>query len=109
MPHIAVWSFAAENIVDDGGGEGIGSKGGIAVFGQAPSGGGRDKSLWDVVRRSVKTEELWTKEALWREVRHLSDSVQCTYPNAATCSRSGVSVNDPKIGSVFVFLACVLP
>lgn len=42
-------------------------------------------------------------------VSSITDIVKCMYPNAATCSRSRVSVNDPKIGSVFVFLACVLP
>jgi len=73
-----------ESFFDNGGGEGTGRPDGIAVFGQAPSGGARGKSLWDVVRKSVETEELWTKEAIWREVCHPSDGVKCTCPQHST-------------------------
>lgn len=66
--------LAADDSIGEGGGVGDpGMEGGIAVYSEAPTGGVKGKSLWEVVRKSVKSEELWTKDAIWREVRHRFD------------------------------------
>lgn len=64
-----------------------GKGGGILVFGDADVG----KSLWDVVRRSVKSDELWRKEAIWHEVSMDGDDSTLPMDNTAGCEMGGGS------------------